>query len=156
MEKNMNNKKVASALVLILIILTGCATINISKSVSPATLKEQWNRESFCVWGGPRVYSIGNIVTGYGRENGSTYIVDQGSTVMRVYYYANRGNLNGVFTQTNLVDISLVLEKNGHYELRALAGESTVVFSVINLSDEREVATTSEVPIILGAPPLYQ
>lgn len=150
----MNNKVIASAMVLIFSFLAGCATTNFSKSVSPVTVREQWIREALTVWGGPKVFSIGNVVMGYGRESGSTYTVDPGPTVMQVYYYANRGGFGGVFTQTNLVEIPVVLDPNGHYEVRAIAGETSVVFSVISLGMKREIATTPAIPIIVGASPL--
>lgn len=130
--------------------LTGCATTNFSKSSSPVTVKEQWTREGLTVWGGPRVFRIGNVEMGYGHDSGSTYTVDPGSTVMRVWYYANRGGFSGVFTQTDLVEMPVTLEPNAHYEVRAVAGESGVIFSLVNLTNNKEVASTPEVPIVLG------
>jgi hypothetical protein len=138
-------------LVLSMGFLVGCATTNFAKSPSPVTVKEQWTREGLTVWGGPRVFRIGNVEMGYSHESGSTFTVDPGSTVMRVWYYANRAGFSGVFTQTDLVEIPITLEPRGHYELRAVAKESTVVFSVIDLAKNQEIAATPEVPIVLGA-----
>lgn len=147
----MKSSVFSRVLIVSLGMLAGCATTNFSKSSSPVTVREQWNREGLTVWGGPRIFRIGNVEMGYNHESGSTYTVDPGSTVMRVWYYANRGGFSGVFTQTDLVEIPATLKPNGHYEVRAVAKESTVTFSVIDLAKNEEIASSPEVPIVLGS-----
>lgn len=134
--------------------LSGCATTNFATSASPATVTEQWTREGMAVWGGPRIYRINNIEFGYSDKSGRTYTLDPGRMDFRVWYYANEGRYNGMFTQTDPVGLSADLEPNGKYELRAEKGAKTARFRLIDLASHETVASTEDISLVLRPSPI--
>jgi hypothetical protein len=143
-------RHIKGILILVFMVIIGCATTNYSTSSSPATVKGQWKRTKLTIWGGPEIFRIGNVELGYKYDYGSTYKVDPGSIVMRVWYYASDGIDKPGFIQSDFVDIPVTLEAGGAYEVRASRHEKTVMFSIINIGTNDEVAVSQEVPLYIG------
>jgi hypothetical protein len=133
-----------------LFLAVACATTDFAETSSPVTITEQWQRDGPTTWGGPRIFRIGNIEMGFEHGSGSTYTVDPGTTALYVWYYGNRHGFKGIFTQTDMVRILVTLAPNARYELRAEAGNATVDFSLVDLGTNREVASVTDVPIVIG------
>jgi hypothetical protein len=133
----------------------GCASSNYSKSNTPVTVQEEWTRKGAFDWGGTRIFRIANIEFGYlRRESNHTFTVDPGETTIRVWYYANRGGgFDGMFHQTDLVDLKVALRPNGRYQVQGDYGESQVSFRVVDLATGEKVAVSEAVPIILRPSP---
>lgn len=141
-------------LCIVSITIAGCVTSNFSKSSSPATVQEEWTRKTGLDWGGSRIFRIANIEFGYlRRENNHTYIVDPGETTIRVWYYANRGGMDGMFHQTDLVDLKVALRPNGRYQVQGDYGESLVSFRVVDLATGEKIAVSEPAPVILRPSP---
>lgn len=148
-----NMARIIFIMLLSVIALAGCATTNFSKSNSPATVTEQWTRESFAVWGGPRIYRINNVAIGYSDKSGRTYTIDSGRVDLRVWYYANEGRYDGMFWQTDPVNLPVMLEPNGKYEVRAETDEKTAKFRLVDVSNNETVAT-KETSLVLRPSPI--
>jgi hypothetical protein len=146
-------KSTAILALLVCSLLSACATTNFATSPSPATIQEQWTRQGITLWGGPRLFRVGNVEMGLDHPSGKTYTVDSGATVMRVWYYGNRNGFKGMFTQTDFVEIPVVLAPNGHYELTAWAAPEakTIQFSLMDLTSGQQVASTADIPLVVGA-----
>ena len=59
---------------------------------------------------------------------------------MKVYYYANRGNAQGMFWQTDPVPLSANLKPNGKYKIQGEYGENEVKFRLVDLESMTTVA----------------
>ncbi|MES2886405.1 MAG: hypothetical protein V4739_00205, partial [Pseudomonadota bacterium] len=72
------------------------------------------------VWGGTRVFAIGNLEFGKLRhESDTTFTVDPGTHTLKVWYYASRGNAQGLFWQTDVVPMTATLKPHGKYQVRS-------------------------------------
>ncbi|MBP9714377.1 MAG: hypothetical protein KBD60_11920 [Sterolibacterium sp.] len=129
--------------------VTGCASTNFSSSTSPATVREEWIRNGITVWGGTKLFAVGDLEFGYHRyENDTTFTVDPGRKRVKVYYYANRGNAQGLFWQTDIASFDAELKPNGRYQVRGTYGETKVQFRLIDLDTQQVVVESEEFPII--------
>ena len=135
---------------LALLLVSGCVVTDYATSKTPAAVSEQFIRQGPTTWGGPKIYRIGNSEMNNGSPGGTSYKVDPGPTVIKVWYYGNRDGLKGIFTQTDMVEIPVTLEANAHYEIRASAEEKTVAFTLCDLGSGQEVARVADVPIVRG------
>ena len=117
-------------------------------------MQEEFTRKTGLDWGGTRIFRIANIEFGYlRRENDHTFIVDPGEATLRVWYYSNRGRLDGMFHQTDLVDLKVALRPNGRYQVQGDYGESQVSFRVVDLATGEKVAVSEAMPVILRPSP---
>ena len=143
---------------------SGCASTNFATSSTPATVTEQRvNLDSGLTdWGENRVYRIGNIEVGYygvpgaapqGGSRGFKYVVDPGPTEISVWYYDNAARRPGMANQTDIEKLAVVLQPNGHYELRSKREAGTLQFSIVDLESNSTVATSKWVDIVLKAQP---
>jgi hypothetical protein len=142
------------------VFVSGCATTNFANSATPVTVKEQWIREGALTWGGPRVFSIGNVQLGFHQDgNENTYTVDPGEKALKVWYFGNRGECCNMFWLSDVVAMTSILKPNGRYELvtdhaNVNTEEETLSFRLVDL-DTKEVAAKSEqVPMKRGRSPI--
>lgn len=143
--------------ILALLVLAGCATTNFATSPSPATVREEWIRKDLTIWGGSRIFGIGNLEFGMLRyENDTTFTVNPGPTVVKVYYYANRGNSQGLFWMTDVASMPADLKPNGRYQVRGNYGEEEVTFFLIDLDTNARVAETQPSRIVRRPTPMEQ
>lgn len=153
----MGDKRMLKTLISVGILSTlvsGCATTNFAKSSTPATIQEEWTRSGMLTWGGTRIYAVGNIEFGFlQQENDSTFTVDPGEKTITVWYYANRGSMNGMFHQTNLVPLKTTLKPNGKYQVQGDYGEEFVRFRLVDLDTKQVLVQSADVPIILRPSP---
>ncbi len=137
----------------------GCASNTLATSSSPATIQEQMTHVTSKAWGGPIFFRVGNVEMGYVvHGGGNTYTVNPGPTVMRVWYYGDQNGPRGIYTQTDPVTLSATLVPDGRYELEgwAPAQATTVRFSLVDLATGRTVASTGDVPLLVGPSRLAQ
>jgi hypothetical protein len=132
--------------------IQGCATSNFAKSSNPVRVQQEFIRTSPLNWGGTKIFRIGSIEFGYlpVYENDQTFTVDSGEdVVVRVWYYANRGRVDQMFYQTDLVDLRATLRPNGNYQVQSDYKDTTVKFKLVDLDTGKQVATSGETEIIL-------
>ncbi|WP_430433763.1 hypothetical protein [Methyloversatilis sp.] len=123
--------------------------MNYATSTTPASVQEEWIREGVTIWGGTRIYAIGNLEFGLmARENDMTFEVDPGSTSVKVFYYANRGNANNLFWQTDPVSLDVLLKPNGRYQVQGVYGETTVRFKIVDLESKTVLIESSETQVV--------
>ncbi len=136
-------------LTLLPLLLTACASTNFSTSATPATVREEFLRQEMSIWGGTRIHQIGNLEFGFLRyKSDSTFTVDPGEQALRVWYYANRGNANGLFWQTDPVSLKANLKPSGRYQVRGDYGDTAVRFRLVDLDSEAVVASSAEAPVV--------
>lgn len=127
----------------------GCATTNFATTKTPVTIKEEWIRKELSIWGGTRIFRVGDLEFGYLRNgNNATYTVDPGRKIIRVWYYANRGNAQNLFWQTDLVDLEADLKPSGKYQVRGNYGETLILFTLVDLDTQEVLAKSGETPIV--------
>lgn len=131
------------------ILATGCATSNYSKTATPVTVSEEFNREGALTWAGTRIVAIGNIEFPPAALD-STYTVDPGEKTIRVAYKANRGEMKipAMFYETDPLPLTVKLQPNGKYQVRATVSEESAKFRIVDLLTNEVVATSGETPII--------
>lgn len=132
------------------LVLTGCAShVKLAKSDQPAVLQEDWNRKEITVWDSTRVFRIDDVEFGYLRyDKEARFSVDPGKHRIRVWYFANRGNAQGLFWQTDPVEIEADLKPNMTYLVGGEYGETSVRFKLIEQPGGTVVVETGETPII--------
>lgn len=150
--------KITSGLLLSACLMSSaCTTMNYATSTTPASVQEEWIREGVTIWGGTRIYSIGNLEFGLmARENDMTFKVDPGSTSVKVFYYANRGNANSLFWQTDPVSLDVFLKPNGRYQVQGVYGETTVRFKIVDLESKVVLVESSETQVVRRPNPFMQ
>lgn len=131
------------------ILVTGCATSNYSKTATPVTVSEEFTREGALTWAGTRIVAIGNIEFPPAALD-STYTVDPGEKTIRVAYKANRGEMKipAMFYETDPLPLSVKLQPNGKYQVRATVSEESAKFRIVDLLTNEVVATSGDTPII--------
>lgn len=137
--------------------LFGCATTNFASSPTPARVQEEWFRKEMTFWGGTRIFAIGDLEFGMLRyEADTTFTVNPGSSVVKVWYYANRGDAKGLFWQTDVVSMAADLKPNGRYQVRSNYGDEEVSFSLVDLDANVRIAETQPVRIVRRPSPSQQ
>jgi hypothetical protein len=135
---------------------TGCETTNLTKSATPATIKQEFERHSMMLnREGTYLYGIGRTDLGYGDlgdRKGLTLNVDPGAESPRLFYIAHAG-YDSLFHQTDIISSDANLQPNGHYTLHCDANEETAYFRLIDLATQAVVAESAEVPIYIRPSP---
>jgi hypothetical protein len=136
--------------------LAGCANTNFATSPTPASVQEEFFRKEMTVWGGTRVFSIGNLEFGkLNNENNSTFVVNPGPTTIKVWYYANRGNNPQLlFWQTDTVSLDVDLKPNGRYQVKGTYGEDEVTFRLVDLGTGLAVSETVSAKVVRRPSPV--
>ncbi len=138
-------------------LLSGCASTNFANSTTPVSIKEEWIRKELTVWGGTRIFAVGDLEFGYlQHDSDATFTVDPGRKCIKMFYYANRGNAQGLFWQTDIVSLDAELKPNGRYQIRGESEESTIRFRLVDLETKQIVVESGEVPIIRRPNPAQQ
>lgn len=138
-------------------VLSGCASTNFANSPTPVSIKEEWIRKELTVWSGTRIFAVGDIEFGYLRYNSdATFTVDPGQKRIKTFYFANRGNAQGLFWQTDIVSLDAELKPNGRYQVRGGYEEAKVRFRLVDLETEQIVAESEEVPIVRRPSPAQE
>lgn len=143
-------KKNFLILSLLAVLISGCATHkNLAESDQTATVKEEWTREGMTVWGGTRIYQINEFEFGYLRsEPDARFTVDAGKKKLKVWYFANRGNAQGLFWQTDLVDLAADFKANTTYQVTGVYGDKSVRFKLVDYASKEVIVESEDVPIV--------
>ena len=132
------------------LLLCGCTTTNFATSPNTTIVREEWTRTSLLVWGGSRIYQIGNIRFEYSiDERDISYTVDSGKLTLLVWYYGRREGRPGLFFQSELASLSAELKPGARYIVRAKSTESTASFALEDEATGNAIATSIEVPIVV-------
>jgi hypothetical protein len=75
---------------------------------------------------------------------------------LKVWYYANRGNAQGLFWQTDVVPMTADLKPSGRYQVRADYGEEEVKFWLLDLDTNRKVSETPATRVVRRPSPQQQ
>ncbi len=138
-------------------LLSGCAGTNFANSPTPVSIKEEWIRKELTVWGGTRIFAVGDMEFGYLRyDSDATFTVDPGRKRIKMFYYANRGNAQGLFWQTDIVSLDAELKPNGRYQVRGDYEEAKVRFRLVDLETEQVIAESDEAPIVRRPSPAQE
>jgi len=137
------------ALLVAVLLFTGCASHkNFADTDQTATIREEWIREGMTVWRGTRISAIGNLEFGMGRyEAGSSFTVDAGRKKIKAWSNANRGNAQGLYWQTDPVELEAELKPNATYQVVGIYGETSVRFRLIDSASLEVLAESAEAPI---------
>ena len=131
------------------LLFTGCASHkNFADTDQTATVKEEWVRDGITIWRSTHIYSIGNLEFGmWNYESGSSFTVDAGRKKIKAWSNANRGNAQGLFWQTDLVELEAELKPNTTYQVVGVYGETSVRLQLIDFTSKEVIAESADAPI---------
>jgi hypothetical protein len=132
------------------LLLTGCAShIKLAKGDRPAVVQEDWQRKEIWVWDSTRIFRIDDVEFGYMRyDKEARFSIDPGRHRIRVWYFGNRGDAQGLLWQTDPVEIEAELKPDTNYLVGGDYDEASVRFKLIEQPGGTVVAESIAAPII--------
>jgi hypothetical protein len=141
-----------SAMVLLLPLLSGCASTDFAQTEASATIIEQRIKldSAPAHWGVNKVVQVGDTKLGrYGRHsakdnggrNGAIYTFGAGPTIITAWYYDNQTGSH-LANQTPITKFAAELKPQGRYELRSVRKEGRLQFMLIDLDTNSRIAVS--------------
>ena len=145
-------RKPLIAVVLLMGLLSGCASRDFATSPTPATVEGYHKAQSVLFWDSVRLYRVGSVDFGLSHASHAPVNVNPGETTVQVIYMGNRGRAPGIdasfVRQTDPVSFNVVLKPGGRYQVLAEPGETTVRFRLIEQDTNTVLASSSQVPVM--------
>jgi hypothetical protein len=106
-----------SAVLILVILSSGCATTNFATSNATSTIQGRMDRKTLTTWDRYYPWKIANARIGLNEDASSEYTIDAGKQKIQVAYIGERGFFSGILRYTEPVELEVDLAPNGAYQI---------------------------------------